>query len=163
MQTPRTFVCYAPRGAGLRCAVSYVDAGADVCGWYIGHTDDGDVKSAYFLLEDYYTPLETRYVAVPDADLHSKWTGDEAMCHELPRLQDTLMHEWLFYKDEPGAALQLAQYAQGELATGEPAVRYERLARMSKDQPSWTYYSPQFEDGVLATLARHWPLDYHVE
>jgi hypothetical protein len=161
MKTPRVFVSYAPRGGGLRCAVTYIPRGRDVQGWFVG-PGEGGTESAYFVLEDYYTPRETRYVAVPDEELHSKWIPDEQACHELARVQDLLAHEWLFYKDEPGAALQLGEYARDELAVGEPGIRHERLARMSKEQPTWTYYSPDFEEGVLATLSRHWPLDYRV-
>ncbi|HSJ96670.1 MAG TPA: hypothetical protein VLC53_06350, partial [Myxococcota bacterium] len=81
-------------------------------------------------------------------------------CHELARLQDAFVAEWLFYPSEPGAAVQLARYAHDELATGEVNVRFERLAHFSKDQPNWTYYSPEFEDGVLKVLSRRWPLDF---
>ena len=158
MQTPRTFIAYAPR-AGLRCALAYLPAGHDVLGWFTGSAD-GRVESAYFLLEDYYSPRETRYVAVPAGDLHSSWGVDEARCHELARLQDTFAREWLFYRDDPRAPGELGQYARGELAAGEVNVRFERLNRLSRLQPNWTWYSPQFEHGVLETLARHWPLDY---
>lgn len=161
MNTPRIFLCYAPRGPGLRSAVIYVPAGNDARGWFTGPGEHG-LESAYFDLQDYYTQHQTRYVAVPDDELHSRWTRDEAMCHELARLQDTFTHEWLFYRGEPGAALQLADYARGELAAGEVNIRFERLARLSKLQPNWTFYSPEFEHGVLETLSRHWPLDYCV-
>lgn len=159
MNTPRIFLCYAPRGAGLRCAVAYVAAGRDAHGWFTG-PGEAEMESAYFVLEDYYTPRETRYVAVADSELHSKWTADEAMCHELARLQDAFAHEWLFYRGDPGAEAQLAQYAQGELAAGIVSIRFDKLARLSKEQPNWTFYSPEFEHGVLETLSRHWPLDY---
>lgn len=161
MHTPRIFICYTPRGVGLRCAVVYLPAGNDARGWFIGVGDSG-LESAYFVLEDYYTPRVARYIEVRDNDLHSKWTGDEAMCHELAGLQDAFANEWLFNRGETGAVLHLAQYAAGELASGEVNVRYERLARLSKEQPNWTYFSSEFEDGVLETLSRHWPLEYRV-
>jgi hypothetical protein len=160
MRTPGIFIGYAPRGAGLRCAVVYTPAGNDARGWFIGTREDGGLESAYFVLEDYYTPRATRYVAVRDDDLHSKWTVDEAMCHDLARLQAAFASEWLFHRDEPGAALHLARYAADELALGHVGIRHERLARFSRDQPNWTYYNPEFEHGILEALARHWPLEY---
>lgn len=159
-RTPQIFLAYAPR-AGLRCAVAYLASGNDVYGWFTGPVD-GRLESSYFVLEDYYTADETRYVAVAEGDLHSGWTSDEARCHELAALQDAFVHEWLFYAADPGAAAQLEEYARGELAAGEAAIRFERLNRFSKLQPNWTCYSPEFEHGVLECLARRWRLDYRI-
>jgi hypothetical protein len=39
-------------------------------------------------------------------------------------------------------------------------VRYAKLAKFSKLQPNWTYYSEHFEPRVLNFLAKRWPLDY---
>ena len=161
MDTPRIFIRYAPR-AGLACAVAYLAGDRDAYGWFTGQAEGG-VESAYFVLEDFYTRKATRYVAVPEPELHSRWTGDEARCHELARLQETFRSEWLFHPDEIGAELQLARYAEGELATGPVNVRFERLNRLSKEQASWTYYSPGCEHEVLKFLAAHWPLDCRVE
>ncbi len=157
MDTPRTFLCYAPR-AGLRCAIVYLSAERDAYGWFVGQ-GAGGFESAYFVLQDYYTRLDTRYIAVAETDLHTKWTPDEAMCHELAQLQDAFAHEWLFTRADPQAAAQIAQYADAELATGEVNVRFERLNRFSKLQAAWTHYSQDFEDGVLKGLSKHWPLD----
>jgi hypothetical protein len=161
VRTPRVFLRYAPR-AGLRCAVVYLAGDRDAYGWFTGRSERG-IESAYFVLEDFYTRKETRYVAVPESDLHSKWTRDEARCHELARLQETFRSEWLFYPDEVGAELQLARYAEAELAAGEVSVRFERLPRFSREQASWTCYSPGCENAVLRFLAAHWPLDDRVE
>lgn len=161
MRTPRVFLCYAPR-AGLRCALAYVPGDRDAYGWFTG-PGTGEMESAYFVLEDFYTPRETRYVAVADAELHSKWTADEARCHELASLQEAFTREWLFYRDDPASAPQLAHYARDELAVGPVGVRVEQRNRLSKLQADWTYYSHDFEDSVLGFLSRHWPLDYRVE
>lgn len=158
MRNPRIFICYAPR-AGLRCALAYLASERDVYGWFVGGSERG-MESAYFLVEDFYTPHRARYVAVAEADLHSRWTRDEAMCHELAQLQDAFAREWLCSRADPGAARELAAYARAELAAGDVMVRYERLNQLSKLQPNWTHYSPDFEHGVLEYLARHWPLDY---
>ncbi len=159
MRTPCIFLCYSPRGPGLRCALAYVPAGHDARGWFTG-PGDGRLHSAYFVLEGYYTSHRPSYREVADDDLHSRWTEDEAMCHELARLQDAFVNEWLFYPGEPGAAIHLAGYARDEIAVGEVAIRHERLARLDKDQPNWVYYSPECEEGVIKAVSRYWPLDY---
>jgi hypothetical protein len=161
MRTPRIFICYAPR-AGLRCAVAYFAGQHDAYGWFIGQAEGG-LESAYFVLEDFYTPAETRYIAVPERDLHSRWTRDEAMCHELARLQEAFSREWLCYRSDPESASELEQYDRAELADGDVVVRFERLNRFSKEQPSWTYYSHDCEHAVLESLTARWPLDYRVE
>jgi hypothetical protein len=158
MQTPAIFMAYAPR-AGLRCAIAYLTSHRDVYGWYTGGVD-GRLESAYFVLEDYYSPGGSRFAAVAEGDLHSGWTAGEARRHELARLQDAFVHEWLVYRAQPEAIAQLDEYARAELAAGDVMVRFERLNRFSKLQPNWTYYSPAFEHGVLQGLAKHWALDY---
>jgi hypothetical protein len=160
MRSPRTFLCYAPR-AGLWCALVYLAGDRNAYGWFTG-PGEAHLESAYFLLENYYTPLETRYQAVADSDLHAKWTRDEAMCHELAQLQEAFTREWLVYRADPHAAAQLDQYAQSELAVGDVNVRFEQLNRFSKAQADWTHYSHDFEHGVLKCLGKHWPLDYRL-
>ena len=137
-----------------------LDPGA-VWGWFTG-PGEARRESAYFVLEDFYTPLETRYTAVAAGDLHSKWTRDEAMCHELAQLQEAFAGEWLFERSDPLAAAGIERYARAALAAGDVNVRFERLDRFSKLQADWTFYSHDFEHGVLKCLSRHWPLDYRV-
>lgn len=160
MRTPDIFIAYAPRGAGLRCAVAYLAAERDAYGWFAGPRLDATVASAFFVLEDFYTSRETRYEAVAQADLHTAWALDEARRHELARMQEAFAHEWLLYRDDPRAARELASYARAELAVGEVNLRFERIARLSVLQPNWTYYSPGCERSVLRHLAKRWPLEY---
>ena len=94
------------------------------------------------------------------ADLHTRWTGDEAMCHELAELQQAFSREWLCYRSDPEAKADFAAYAEAELAAGEVAIRFKRLNKLSKLQPNWTFYSPEFERPVLKCLVKHWPLEY---
>ncbi len=77
------------RRAGRACAApsSTCPRLATRAAWFTG-PGEGGLESAYFVLEDYYTPRETRYVAVREKALHTKWTTDEAMCHELAELQN---------------------------------------------------------------------------
>ena len=164
MRTPNVFLAYAPRGAGLRCALAYLASERDVYGWFIGQRPDASLASAFFLLEDFYSSRETRYEAVEDASLHSAWALDEARRHEAARMQETFSREWLFYADDPRAAAELQAYAEAELSAGGAVnVRIERLAKFSRLQPNWTFYSAGFERPVLHFLAKRWPLDYSPE
>jgi len=160
MRAPNVFLAYAPRGAGLRCALAYLASERDVYGWFIGLRPDAVMASAFFLLEDFYTNRMTRYEAVDEANLHSAWTLDEQRRHELARMQETFSREWLFYRDDAHAAAELQAYTEAELAAGEVNIRFERLARFSTLQPNWTFYSAGFERPVLQSLAKRWPLEY---
>jgi hypothetical protein len=151
VRTPSIFVAYASSGAGLRCAVVYLAAERDVYGWYTGPRDDAWVASAFFVIEGFYTNRPARYEAVAQAELHSRWSLDEARRHELAQMQETFAREWLVYRDDPDAAAELEAYAKAELATGEVNLRFERIATLSTLQPNWTYYSPRFERSVLAS------------
>lgn len=165
MQTPNIFLAYAPRGAGLRCALAYLTSAHDAYGWFTGPRHDTSVASGYFLLEGLFTTTAARYEAVEAGDLHGAWSLDEARRHELARLQETFAREWLFYRDDPRAAAELEAYHEAELAAGELNLRFERLAKLDKGQPNWTYYTPHFERTVLRHLASRWPLEYrpHVD
>lgn len=165
MKTPNIFIAYAPRGAGLRCALAYLTSERDAYGWFIGPRHDTSVASCYFLLEGLFRKAETRYEAVDAVALHSAWLLDEPRRHELARMQETLAREWLFFRDDPRAAAELEAYSEAELAAGEVNLRFERLAKLDKGQPNWTYYSPHFERTVLRHLAARWPLEYrpHVD
>jgi hypothetical protein len=163
MRTPEIFLAYAPRGAGLRCAVAYLADKRDVYGWFTGPREDSTVAACYFVLRQFYAATHPRYEAVASEELHVAWSLDEDRRHELARLQERFAREWLFYRAEAGAAVELHAYARAELATGEVNVRFGRLAKFSTAQPNWTYYSPHFEHPVLRHLARHWPLEYRLD
>ena len=163
MQTPHIFIAYAPRGAGLRCAVAYLADQRDAYGWFTGPRHDTSIAAQFFLLEDFFTKRETRYEAVGQADLHADWALDEARRHELARMQEVFAREWLFYRDAPQAAAELQAYAEAELAAGELNVRFERLSKFNTQQPNWTYCSANFERPVLKFLAPHWPLEFSLD
>jgi len=163
MKTPNVFIAYAPRGAGLRCALAYLATERDIYGWFTGPRDDGGLAAEFFLSEDFYSNRPARYEAVDSAGLHSRWALDEERRHELARMQEAVAREWLLYRDDPLAAADLAAYAKAELAVGEVNLRFERIARLSTLQPNWTYYSPRFERAVLRHLAKRWPLEYRFD
>lgn len=163
MDTRNVFLAYAPRGIGLRCAVAYVAAGLDAYGWFTGPRLDLAVASRYFLLEDFYSARPVRHAQVDVADLHSAWPLGEARRHELARLHASFTREWLCYRADAWAASDFEAYAGAELAAGEVAFRFGRLAMFSKLQPNWTYYSRGFQHGVLRQLAARWPLEYALD
>ncbi|HJY76436.1 MAG TPA: hypothetical protein VKE95_07380 [Burkholderiales bacterium] len=163
MNKPNVFLAYAPRGIGLRCAVAYVASGRDAYGWFTGPRLDLAVASRYFLLEDFYSARPVRHAEVDAGDLHSGWALGEPRRHELARLHAGFTMEWLCYRADAWAASDFDAYARAELAAGEIAVRFGRLAVFSKLQPNWTFYSPGFEHGVLRHLARRWTLEYAID
>jgi len=160
MQTPNVFLAYAPRGPGLRCALAYLASERDAYGWFVGPRDDISVASCFFLLEEFYNNRLTRYEAVNQSELHAAWSLDDGRRHQLAQMQEAFGREWLFYRDDLRAVTELQAYAEAELASGEVNVRFKRLAKFSKVQPNWTYYSPRFERLVLNYLAKRWPLEY---
>ena len=155
---PEVFLAYAPRGEGLRCALAYLSSDRDVYGWYGGPNGPDEIASLYFVLEDYHSPHEPRYAAAQGLELHSGWIMDEARTHELAALQEMFVAEWLFRRSDPGAQKEVEAYDRAQLALGELNVRYEKLNKLSRQQPNWTYYSPGFEHGVLRVLSKRWPL-----
>ena len=163
MRNPEIFIAYAPRGAGLRCAIAYLEAGPDIYGWFTGPRDDASIEASYFLLGDFHRNAPVRFEAVDQADLHTAWSLDEDRRHELAEMQEAFGREWLFYRDAPDAAFQLGVYRDAELAVGEVGLRFERLAKISKLQPTWTYYTPRFERSVLRCLAGRWNLEYRAD
>jgi hypothetical protein len=163
MRSPEIYIAYAPRGAGLRCALAYLEEGRDVYGWFTGPRHDTSVAACYFLFEDFHANAAARYEAVDQSELHSRWSLGEARRHELAGMQEAFAHEWLFHRGDARAASELAAYAEAELAAGEINLRFARLAKLSKAQPNWTYYSAHFERSVLRHLTGRWPLEYHAD
>ena len=160
---PNLFIAYAPRGVGLRCALAYLSDRRDAYGWFTGPVDGISPASLYFVLEDFYSQAGTRYVAARGLDLHTGWILDERRCHELAAMQEAFAAEWLFSRDDPGARSEMAAYQHAELAIGEVNIRFERLGKLSKLQPNWTFYSPEFERPVLQYLVKRWPLEFRPE
>ncbi len=160
MRNPEIFIAYTPRGVGLRCALAYLEDRKDLYGWFTGPREGASSAACYFLLADFHSNAPARYEAVEHAALHSNWLLDEVRRHELARMQEAFAHEWLFYRDAPHTASEVAAYAKAELACADVGLRYERLGKFSKLQPTWTYYSRRFEHSALRHLAGRWPLEY---
>jgi hypothetical protein len=174
MNTPSVFLAYAPRGAGLLCAVAWFSRGDNVFGWW-GGARAADFTSGYFLAESFYAGGGTRLLATEGNDLYGGWTRDythrqpplaepvsveDDLCHELERLQFQFSHEWLVFAHDPEAAAEAAAYRDAELAGGAVLIRHRRLNKFLRDDAVWTFGSPSLDRNLLDYLSRRWPLDY---
>ncbi|MGH8677595.1 MAG: hypothetical protein ACREUQ_04490, partial [Burkholderiales bacterium] len=133
------------------------------------------IVSAYFMLERFYASGGTRFLASAGSDLYGGWQYDysrnpaqldsalevdDDICHRLEQLQDAFIGEWLFYRDDPRAVADSEAYSRDEIALGAVNIRHRRIAKLSRLQAVWTFYSKDFERQVLELLLRRWPLDY---
>jgi hypothetical protein len=174
LKNPEVHLAYAPRGAGLECALFYLRYDPHVSGWWIG-SRGAETVAAYFLLENFYSPGNYALFASNGSDLGGGWRWDlkpsgaveidplpmdSAMARELQQVQGMFASEWLSFPETARAAQDERSYREAELAHGEVNVRFERLNKLDKESAVWTYYSRGFESGVLKLLQRRWPLDY---
>ena len=171
---PRSFIAYAPFGAGVTCALFYFEKGSDVYGWWIGPRDSR-YYSAYCKLEDFFTTRSTRFYATGGMDLYGGWRFlysartaaldkpipmEEDVAHELDRLQGVFVAEWIFFDDDADAAAERDAYEKLKLPVRHVNIRADALNRLSSDKSEWIYRSHDFDMDVLHYLQRHWPLDY---
>jgi hypothetical protein len=177
MIEPKTYFAFAPRGPGLMCALFYFADARSVYGWYTG-SRAGEFPASFFMLEDYFSPREMRFYASAADDVYSGWmlrTKDaetpidppppvpEPLLHEMERLQDAFMREWLVYAGDPHATEDAKAYAARELSFQPVNLRADKLAKLSTDEAVWTCASPDCDLNIVSTLRRHWSLDYGPE
>jgi len=171
---PHVHVAYAPRGAGLLCAAFWLEQGDHVYGWFTG-AKAHERPASFFMLEHYYSSRETLcYRSVSD-DVYGDWVlattkGEsrvdrpvpvpEALCHELERMQDAFVREWLFFEDDPGHAQEAEALRARELPVLAANVRPQKLNKLATGDPVWTYTSPGADLHVIEFLSKRWPLDY---
>jgi hypothetical protein len=164
-------LAYAPRGAGVASALFYVVSGENVYGWYTGARDHA-CEAAFFALEHYYSTHATTFCRSVGNDLYGAWVLDfapvvtdirnpvpEALCHELERLHEAFVREWLFYPNGDNARDDLAAYERLGLPVGPVNIRAERFTRFDQSQPTWVYASPGIDLNIVSTLRTSWPLD----
>jgi hypothetical protein len=173
MQNAHSHLAFAPRGAGLLCAVVWFAAGDDVLGWY-GGTRDGLFEASYFMLENYFSAGETAFCRTLQDDVAGDWVevrGDRELPlahaplpewapHELNRHQDAFVRHWLFFDDDPDAATEAAALQARELALRHANIRAERLDKLRTAAAVWRYDSPGADLHVLAYLSKRWRLDF---
>jgi len=177
MKTPENFIAYAPLGVGVMCALFYVEQDNDVFGWWIGARGH-EFQSAYFKLENFFTTKPTRFYATDGTDLYGGWKFvysahdpaldkavpvDERISHELDRLQEMFVAEWLFFEDDAEISAERKAYDELDLPLHRHVnLRSKRLGKLDDSQPVWRYRSHGFDADVLDYLQRYWPLDYRL-
>lgn len=172
--TPQAFLAFAPRGAGVLCALFYFVDGRDVFGWFSGAVDSAH-RSAFFQLESFYSRDVSAFLATEDSDIQGGWRFDYARSEpqldkplpvrqdvlpELDRLQGAFVSEWLFFPADPAAAREVETYRTMELPLCDVAIKPQVLNRMSKGAALWRYLSHDFDMHVLDYLLPRWPLDF---
>jgi hypothetical protein len=171
---PQTFIAFAPFGVGILCALFYITRGSDVYGWWIGARDT-EYRSAFFELEGYFTTRPTRFYATEGMDLYRGWrflyssdpplldkliSVDDEVVHDLDRLQDLFLAEWLFFEEDAAVEEDRAEYERANFPLRHVNLRTKRLGKFNQHEPTWIYRSPGFDMEVLRYLQRYWPLDY---
>ncbi len=175
--TPQCFLAYAPRGAGLLCALVYYVAGKDVYGWWTG-SRDYESPTAYFKLENFYSLENTVFNATEGSDIYGGWRYqysksepklddpimvEDDIAHNLDQLQEAFAREWLWFSGDPESSSEQKAFASAELAVQNANIQYRRLNKLEKDQAIWTFRSHDFDAAVLDYISPRWPLDYGKE
>lgn len=173
MIEPQTFLLYAPRGPGIMCALLYFVNHRDILGWYTG-SSDGEFPARYFMLDRYFDPADTRFLVSAANDVRGSWlsrseSGEsslaecpvpEAVRHDLGRVQNAFVREWLFYPDDRDAAADVKAYADRELSVQPVNIRAHKLNKLHTGAALWRYASHNFDSNVLDFLMEYWTLDH---
>jgi len=175
MMQHECFLAYAPRGAGLLCAVAYVSGEPDIVGWFVG-AKGRTYPSAYFRVENFFSAEQKRFWATAGSDIYGGWRYDYArgdseldptepvdddLCHVLDRLEDVFVAEWLVFKGDLRFDVEKAVYAREGWVTSDVLIEHRKLAKFDREGPAWTFYSHGFNDEVLRYLIARWPLDHY--
>lgn len=175
MIEPHVHVAWAPYGAGVLCAAFWLVQGRHVYGWFTG-ARGAAYPACFFALEDYYADDETVFYRSAQNDVHGPWlivTADgevpiehepvpAELCAELEHEQDAFVHEWLFYRDEPGHADDAVELRERGIPLREVNLRPKKLAKLQPGADVETYTSVGADLNVIVFLSGRWPLDYVV-
>ena len=174
MAEPHVHFAYAPRGAGLLCALFWFVSDDHVYGWFTG-AKAHEHPAVFFMLEHYYSARQTVCYRSLEDDLYGDWlaasTEGEAridppvpvpmdLCHELERMQDAFVGEWLLFEGAPGYEQQAAALRARELPVLAMNIRPCKLDKLVSGRPVWTYSSPGADAHIVGFLSKRWPLDY---
>jgi hypothetical protein len=174
MIEPHVHLAYALRGTGLLCALFWFTRDDHVYGWFTG-ARAYELPASFFMLEHYYSTRETVCYRSAQNDVYGDWlvastSGEstidhpvpvpEDLCHELERLQDAFVREWLFFEDDPEYDTEAAALRERGLPVLGVNIRPRKLHKLVTGHPVWVYASPSADVHVVAFLAKRWPLDY---
>ncbi len=84
----------------------------------------------------------------------------EALCHELERLQDAFVREWLFFEDDREHESEAAALRAREVPVLAVNLRPRKLGKLETGAPVWTFTSPGADLHPVVFLSKRWPLDY---
>ncbi len=175
MIEPHVHLAYAPRGAGVLCAMFWFVKGDDVYGWFVGARGH-EHPARFFVLDHYYARQDTECYLSAEDDLYGVWlkaTESGAaridrpipvsadLCPDLERIQDAFVQEWLFFEadDAEEASMLRAQ----ELPLLALNIRASRFNKMTRHGPVSTYSTPGADLHVVGYLSKRWPLDYSLD
>jgi hypothetical protein len=177
MAEPYVHLAYALRGPGVLCALFWFGADGHVYGWFTGARAH-EHPARFFMLEHYYSTRQTVCYRSVEDDVYGNWlmasTEGEAvidrpvpvemkLCHELERLQDAFVREWLFFEGEPEYEAQAAELRRRGMPALALNIRPCKLGKLATDGPIWTYSSPGADAHIVGFLAKRWPLDYALD
>jgi hypothetical protein len=177
MHDLQSFLAYAPRGAGLLCAVVYIESGEDVVGWFTGNRDYR-AENAFFWLKGFFSAGGIELYVSEGMDLHGGWKYDlsrgrqeldrplaigEDLLQVLDDMQGKFAGEWLFYQSDPIATRQIQAFEEMGLPVQATNVQAKKLNKFDQSDAVWRYYSVAFQHPVLSYLSTRWPLDYRAE
>jgi hypothetical protein len=171
---PYVHLAYAPRGAGVLCALFWFVAEDHVYGWFTG-AKAHEHPASYFMLEHYYSTRPTVCYCSAQDDPYGDWliasSGGKSrtarrvpvsmeLCRELGRMQDAFVREWLFFEGTPEFEAQAAALRARELPALAMNIRPSKLGKLVTGQPVWTFSSPGADAHIVRFLGERWPLDY---
>ena len=172
-----THLAYEPAERKLLCALFYFNEQRHAYGWWIG-ARGAAFESSYFMLENFYSDHGTRFFATRGGDLYGGWVFDYAresaeladtvpaegeFCHRLEALQSEFAAEWLFFRDDPAAAAEVAEYEKAGLMVRTVNLQIRHLGRLERHGKYWTYSSHDADGNLIDYLRQSWPLDYRFD
>lgn len=166
---PKVHISFFPKDTVSIHAVFYVEAEADIYGWY-GVGGSNRFSGAFFMVENFYATRATVLHRSVHGDVYGAWVADyprnrdgdrnrcpvpEALRHELERIQSEFMQEWLFFKNDPDIDSELALYRTKDLPINALNIRFNRLHRFTKREPDWSYSTSGADLNVIEFLQKN--------
>ncbi len=171
---PSVHIAYAPRGAGVLCAMFWIEEPNDVFGWFTG-ARAYEHPAAFFMLGGYHSERDPTCYRSVENDVYGSWlvalqAGErpidppsplpETVGHELERLQDVFVREWLIYDDSAADRSEITRLHDLGLPVLDINIRPSKLTKLRTDAAVWTYSSPNADLNCVRFLAARWLLDY---
>jgi len=174
---PCVHLAYAPWGAGVLCAMFWFEQHGDVLGWFTGARAH-EHPAAFFMLADYHARRDPVCYRSLDTDVYGDWVHatpqseqrldapsplPEPAGHELERLQDAFVRQWLIYDEADAEQAEIERLHALGLPVLALNIRPSKIGKLATDAVVWTYDSPGADRNVVRVLAGRWPLDYRPE